>query len=98
MEGITGSVTPNNKGRRRNKMALKKGKKIWSVTIEKGIVKAYTRGADEIPLTRSQRKVLSDYKNHNYIENICREFSHKEPVDRDFSVMKDGTIVFQLEK
>lgn len=79
-------------------MALKKGKKIWSVTIDKGIVKAYTRGADEIPLTRSQRKVLSDYKNPNYIENICREFSHKEPIDGDFSVMKDGTIVFQLER
>ncbi|MBR5296332.1 MAG: hypothetical protein IKU29_00475 [Parabacteroides sp.] len=79
-------------------MALKKGQKIWAVYIDRGIVTAYTKDMTQIPLTRSERKVLSSYKNENYIENICKEFCHKEPLHEEFSIMKDGTLVFTLDK
>lgn len=79
-------------------MALKKGQKIWAVYIDRGIVTAYTKDMTQIPLTRSERKVLSNYKNEKYIENICKEFCHKEPLHEEFSIMKDGTLVFTLDK
>lgn len=77
-------------------MALKKGKKIWSVHIDHGMVKAFTKDMTPIPITRSQRNALSDYKNNHYIENICKEFCHKEPLHAEFSVMKDGVLVYTL--
>lgn len=79
-------------------MALKKGKKIWVVYIDKSIVTAFTKDMTPIPLTRSQRNALADYKSEHYIENICKEFSHKEPLDREFSVMKDGVLVYTLDR
>lgn len=97
MEHITGSVV-HKFLRGGMEMALKKGKKIWSVLIENGIVKAYTKDSVSIPLTRSQRNALSDYKNPDYIKNICKEFQHNEPLHREFSVMKDGVLVYTLDK
>lgn len=79
-------------------MALKKGKKIWVVYIDRGIVTAFTKDMTSIPLTRSQRNALSDYKSKSYIENICKEFCHKEPLHEEFSVMKDGSLVYTIQK
>ena len=52
-------------------MALKKGKKIWAVYIDRGIVTAFTKDMEPIPLNRSERNALSHYKNKDYIENVC---------------------------
>jgi hypothetical protein len=79
-------------------MALKKGKKIWCVYIDRGIVTAFTKDMTQIPLTRSQRNALSDYKNKDYIENVCKEFCHKEALHEEFSVMKDGMLVYTLQR
>lgn len=79
-------------------MALKKGQKIWAVYIDRGIVSAFTEDNKSIPLSRGQRNALTDYKKSNYIERICKEFCHKEPLHREFSVMKDGILVYSLDK
>jgi hypothetical protein len=79
-------------------MALKKGQKIWVVYIDKGIVTAFTKDMTAIQLTRSQRNALTGYNKSNYIETICKEFCHKEPLHREFSIMKDGTLVFTLDQ
>lgn len=79
-------------------MALKKGQKIWVVYIDRGIVSAFTEDNKTISLTRSQRNALTDYKKSDYIERICKEFCHKEPLHREFSVMKDGILVYSLDK
>lgn len=78
-------------------MALRKGNKLWSVYIDRGIVSAFTKDGNPIPLTRSQRNALTGYNRPDYIETICKEFSHKEPFDKGFSIMKDGVLVFTLE-
>ena len=79
-------------------MALKKGKKIWVVYIEKGIVTAFTKDMEPITINRSQRNALADYKNKDYIENVCRMLSHKDPFHVEFSVMKDGDLVYTLDQ
>jgi hypothetical protein len=79
-------------------MALRKGNKLWSVYIDRGIVTAFTKDGKHIPLTRSQRNALTGYNKSNYIETICKEFCHKEPLHREFSIMKDGTLVFTLDQ
>jgi hypothetical protein len=53
-------------------MALKKGKKIWAVYIDKSIVTAFTKDMTPIPLTRNQRNALTGYNKSNYIETICK--------------------------
>lgn len=78
-------------------MALKKGKKIWAVYIDRGIVTAFTKDMEPIQLNRSERNALSNYKNKDYIENVCKVFCHKEPFHAEFSVMKDGTLVYSLD-
>lgn len=77
---------------------MKKGKKIKTVYVDRGIIKAYTSDMTEIPINRSQRKALSDYTNPRYIENLCKEFSRKELLDEDFSIIKDGVLVYTLER
>lgn len=76
-------------------MALKKGQKIWSVHIENGIVSAITKDAESISLTRNQRKVLTMYKKPSYIDLVCKEFSHNDPLAPDFSVIVDGELVYE---
>lgn len=77
---------------------MKKGTKIKTVYVDRGIIKAYTSDMTEIPINRSQRKALSDYNNPRYIENLSKEFSRKELLDEDFSIIKDGVLVYTLER
>lgn len=75
----------------------KKGQKIWSLYIDRGIVNAFTKDNKSVSLTRSQRQVLSNYTNKNYIENVCKAFSNKECLHEEFSIMKDGVLVYKLK-
>lgn len=77
-------------------MSLKKGKKIWIVYINNKRVTAFTKDTKPITLNRSERNALSDYKNKDYVENVCKTFCHKEPFHPEFSVMKDGKQVYVL--
>lgn len=76
---------------------MKKGRKIGSVSINCGRVTAYDDHNEPIPLTRSQRNTLADYESPDYIENIRKEFSHKEPLSKYFYVIVDDSIEFRLE-
>lgn len=74
---------------------MKKGVKIYNVNIaEDGKITAMDSSCDTIALTRTQRKILSNYKNPNYIDSIKKEFNNPNVLHDDFSVMKNGKIVF----
>ena len=49
---------------------MKKRTQIYIVNIDGQNVSAMDQNCDTIKLTRSQRSILSNYKNSNYIENI----------------------------
>lgn len=79
-------------------MKLKKGMKISKLDIVKGIVTATTKDGIEITLTSSDRRVLTSYKNNTqYVENIQKHFGNKEILENEFSVYKDGKLVFHMK-
>lgn len=91
----TGSAANNI---RRCNMPLKKGQKICFVYIDRGRVTAFTKDMESINLTRTQRNVLENYRDKNYIENIIKVFSNQESLHEEFSVTKNGSLVFSLQQ
>ena len=78
-------------------MKIKKGKQLKQVIITKGIVTALDSDGDEIGLTRSQRKTLTRYKQETYTQDITREW-HANVIHNDFTVVKDGEVVYTYTK
>lgn len=70
---------------------MKKGVQIKEIFIEKGIITAYDSTGNLLKLTRGERKVLSDYKNENYITNIQKTFGRKDVLDDDFTITRNGS-------
>lgn len=77
---------------------VKKGTQIWSVHIENGIVSAMDVHCETIALTRTQRNILRDYKSPDYIDNIKKEFCNPNIIHKDFSVLKDGVLIYSYTK
>ena len=52
---------------------------------------------DQTPLkvTRTQRNLLTDVKNPNYIEDIQKEFGNSKILHNNYSVVKDGKTVYE---
>lgn len=73
---------------------MKKGKQIYLVDITNGIVTVYDSDKTVIPITRSQRQVLTRYKQKNYIRDLTKEWHNDHVIHRDFSVVVDGKVVF----
>lgn len=72
---------------------MKKGQKICSVTITKGIVVAKDAEGNDIKLTRTQRNLLSSVKSKTYIADIEKEW-FKGVLDNNFTIMKDGKAIY----
>ena len=70
---------------------MKKGVRIKEVIIEKGIITAYDSKGNLLKLTRGERNALADYKNENYIANIQKTFGHKDILDDDYTITKNGS-------
>lgn len=77
---------------------MRKGTQILRVEINDGIVVAYDETESTIKLTRSQRQTLTNYKDQNYISNIQKEWHNKNVVHPDFSVIKNGKVVYTYTK
>jgi hypothetical protein len=73
---------------------MKKGVKIYAVHIEDGKVTAMDADCNSIKLTRTQRNILQAYKKPGYIENIIKEFNNPGIIHNDFTVVKQGKIVY----
>lgn len=71
---------------------MRKGIMIAEVNISKGEVIALTSTGEKIKLTRSQRNVLSDYKNPNYVNDVIKEFSNPNVFSEGFKVIKNGQV------
>lgn len=79
-------------------MKIKKGKQLKKVIINKGIVTALDSDNNEIGLTRSQRQKLTHYKQPTYIQDIEREWQNSHVIHNDFTVIKDGEVVYTYTK
>ena len=79
-------------------MKIKKGKQLKKVIINKGIVTALDSDNNEIGLTRSQRQKLTHYKQPTYIQDIEREWQNSHVIHNDFTVIKDGDVVYTYTK
>lgn len=79
-------------------MKIKKGKQLKKVIINKGIVTALDSGDNEIGLTRSQRQTLIRYKQKTYKQDIQKEWQNSHVIHNDFTVIKDGEVVYTYTK
>lgn len=74
---------------------IKKGIQIYMVIMNGKHVDVLD--VDQIPLkvTRTQRNLLTDVKNPNYIEDIQKEFGNSKILHNNYSVVKDGKTVYE---
>ena len=72
----------------------KKGIKIAAVRIDGKIVEPIDKDGAIIKVTRTQREVLRNYKDPEYIQEIKKAFSNDHIVATDFMVIKNGIQVF----
>lgn len=77
---------------------MKKGIQIKRVIVDGDRVKAYDQSDTEIKLTRSQRSVLSSYKREDYIELITKEWHNDHAIHSEFTVEKNGKLVYTYTK
>lgn len=74
-----------------------KGTIIKKVIIDKEIITAYDEKDNIIKLTRTQRNLLSQYKNPDYIKNIIKEFSNPNILSKEYIVIKNNNIVYSIK-
>lgn len=79
-------------------MKIKKGKQLKKVIINKGIVTALDSDDNEIGLTRSQRQILTNHKSKTYKQDIEREWQNSHVIHNDFTVIKDGEVIYTYTK
>jgi ribosomal protein S8 len=77
---------------------MKKGTQIMKVTINNNLIKAFDDKMRPIPLTRTQRTLLTQYKQTGYIESISKEWHNNNVIHDNFTVEKDGTVVYTYTK
>lgn len=76
---------------------MRKGVQIFEVRIENGQVIAKDANGDKIKLSRTQRNVLANYNQINYIENIQRAFNSDKILSKTFTVYDNGEMVKVFE-
>lgn len=79
-------------------MKIKKGKQLKQVIITNGIVTALDSDGNAIGLTRSQRQILTNHKSKTYKQDIEREWQNSHVIHNDFTVVKDGEVVYTYTK
>lgn len=73
---------------------MKKGVKLLKVITKDGHVTAIDTNGEEVKLSRSERNVLTDYKDKNYINNIRKVFGNNDAIADGFTMEKNGVIKF----
>jgi hypothetical protein len=79
-------------------MVMKKGKQFYKVILDGERVSAIDQDNSEIKLTRSQRMILGKYKDPNYILNIKKEWHNDHAIHSEFTVEKNGKLVYTYTK
>lgn len=80
-------------------MRIRKGVKIHNVDISSdGTVTAKDVSCNTIALTRTQRNILSNYKHPDYIRLIVKEYNNPDILHEDYTVTKNGQIVYTYTK
>ena len=77
---------------------MKKGIQIMKVTIKNDLIKAFDDKMRPISLTRNQRQILAQYKKNGYIESISKEWHNNNVIHDNFTVEKDGVVVYTYTK
>ena len=77
---------------------MKKNQQLKTIIIDGQMVTALDQNGDTIKLTRSQRNTLSSFKDSDYIENIKKEWHNDHVIHPDFTVTKNGKIVYTYTK
>ena len=77
---------------------MKKGIQIMKVTINNDLIKAFDDKMRPISLTRNQRQILAHYKQTGYAESISKEWHNNNVIHDNFTVEKDGVVVYTYTK
>ena len=64
--------------------------------IANKIVSATDEDGKTVKLSRTERQLLTGYKNPGYLETIKKGFGNPEIVSPDFKVYKDGVLKFYI--
>lgn len=64
--------------------------------ISNKIVTATAEDGKPVKLSRTERQLLADYKNPDYLETIKKGFCNPNIVSPDFKVYKNGTLKFYI--
>ena len=74
---------------------IKKGIQIYMVIMNGKHVDVLDVDQTPLKVTRTQRNLLTDVKNPNYIEDIQKEFGNSRILHSNYSVIKDGKTVYE---
>lgn len=64
--------------------------------ISNKIVTATSEDDKPVKLSRTERQLVADYKNPQYVENIKKGFGNPDIVSPNFKVYKNGTLKFYI--
>ena len=74
---------------------IKKGIQIYMVIMNGKHVDVLDVDQTPLKVTRTQRNLLTNVKNPNYIEDIQKEFGNSKILHNNYSVVKDGKTVYE---
>ena len=73
---------------------MKKGEQIVRVETNNGRMTVTGTNGSNIKLSRTERNILADYKNPNYVEDIIKVFGNSDVLADGFTFVKNGVIKF----
>ena len=77
---------------------MKKGERLVKIEIIDGRMTITGTSESNIKLSRTERNILSDYKNPNYVDNIIKVFGNSDVLADGFTVIKNGVTKFTYTK
>ena len=73
---------------------MRKGEKLIKVETMDGRMTVTGVNGSNIKLSRTERNILADYKNPNYVEDIIKVFGNSDVLADGFTFVKSGVIKF----
>ena len=73
---------------------MRKGEKLIKVETMDGRMTVTGVNGSNIQLSRTERNILADYKNPNYVEDIIKVFGNSDVLADGFTFVKNGVIKF----
>lgn len=73
---------------------MRKGEKLIKVETMDGRMTVTGVNGSNIKLSRTERNILADYKNPNYVEDIIKVFGNSDVLADGFTFVKNGVIKF----